>query len=64
MIACNYWQISKYKVIEIQLSRWPDARLFDVELIVMRHDHKGFDLAVTLFRYEFRLAFYDTRHAE
>lgn len=66
MINCWYFPLSKNKGIEFQISRWPQAKLFDCSFWYRnsKMDHKGVEVTITLFRYEFRIDFYDTRHTE
>lgn len=62
---CKHVPLTKNKSGEIQLSRWKESKIFDFDFHIRRknQDHTGFDLSVTLFFYEFRIAFYDHRHA-
>ncbi len=63
---CKFFKLSKNKGLEFQISHWKDSSLFNLEFTYRgkEQDHKGFDVIITLFRYELRLAFYDVRHTE
>ena len=64
---CLTVPVSKLKTMEFQISRWEDAKCFEIDGHISRkgiHDHHGFEFAVTLFWYEFRFSFYDCRHVE
>jgi len=60
----HYWnlQVARHKSIEFQVSRWPDAQMFDVEYQRRRFDHAGLEICVTVLWHEFRVDFYDHRH--
>ena len=67
MIWCTRFNIQKNKTLEFQVSRWPNAPIFDFEFDKTNageRDHHGVELAVTLFKQEFRVHFYDCRHKE
>jgi hypothetical protein len=60
---CWNLRLSQHKSVEFQISRWPDAKMFDAEFRWRpRRDHAGVELSITAFWCEFRTAFYDHRH--
>lgn len=66
MLYCWYLKLSKNKIVEFQISRWNGSKYFDASVWRRdsNHDHKGLEITLTLFKTEFRIDFYDTRHKE
>jgi hypothetical protein len=63
---CKALRLSKNKYVEFQISRWQDAKFFEVESRVRGkgEDHSGFTFSFTMFYHEFCFSFYDRRHAD
>lgn len=60
---CLSFRLSAHKSAELQLSRWTDARVLDLDVQRRRNcDHAGFEVAVTVLWRELRLTYYDHRH--
>lgn len=65
MRAYKYISVSKNKSLELQVSRWKDAKFFDYEFFIRRNqDHAGFTMSLTLFYHELSIDFYDNRHLD
>lgn len=60
-IANPHWEISQYKMLELQLDKTTDIIGFDFRLTT-RQDHSGVFLSIALLGFDAILHFYDTRH--
>ena len=60
-IANPHWEVSQYKMLELQIDRTTDIVGFDLRLTT-RQNHSGIFVSIALLGYDAILHFYDTRH--
>lgn len=60
-IVNPHWEVSQYKMLELQVDRTTDIVGFDFRLTT-RQNHSGIFVSLALLGYDAIIHFYDTRH--
>jgi len=61
ILANTDWEITRYKILELQFDRTTDIVGFDFRLTT-RQSHSGVFFSIALLGFEAIVHFYDTRH--
>jgi hypothetical protein len=62
----KHFILSKNKILELQLTKWPESPIFKLEYYIRgsNQDHKGIMVTIVLFRLTLDIDLYDIRHKE